>query len=61
MAARGLRTMRLSSLVIEESLALCSKETSTVGPSTSSCRSRLAVLWAVPFLPPVCRLDRAHG
>ena len=44
------------SLVIEESLALRSKGTSLGGPPTSSCRDRLAVLWAVAFLPPALSL-----
>ena len=53
MSAPVKRTTRLSSLVIEEIPALRAKETSIGGPPTGSCRDRLAVLWAVTFLPPV--------
>ena len=46
------RTTRLSSFVIEGKLALRAKETSTVRPPTSSCRSRLVVLLGGGFSAP---------
>ena len=39
-------------MVIERKLALRAKETSTVGPPTSPCRSRLAVLLGGGFSAP---------
>ena len=58
------RTTRLSSLVIEGKLALRAKGTSTVGPPTSSCRSRLTVPVDGGFSAPTVVstiMDQVHG
>ena len=58
------RTMRLSSLVIEEKLVLRAKGTSTVGPPTSSYVSRLTVLADGGFSAPTIVstiMDQVHG
>ena len=58
------RTTRLSSLVQGEKLALRAKWTSTVGPLTSPCASRLTVLADGGFSAPTVVytiMDKVHG
>ena len=64
MSVPARRTTRLSSFVIEGKLVLRAKETSTVGPPTSSCRSRLAVPVDGGFSAPTVVstiMDQVHG